>query len=157
MLVPGPCCADLTLIEFCMSLPPAAEEQAAQYLTQYLGDSGSAAAFTRSFLQRRRALPQAVASLAFPVSDAVVKDGEGPQAQAAQAGRSGGAAARLPDAESAATRSDLSAGRAGVASSKDGKKAKGKKAKGKQLDPALLGFSVSSNRIMKGEIEHVQD
>jgi len=32
-----------------------------------------------------------------------------------------------------------------------GRRASGKKGKkGKQLDPALLGFSVTSNRIMKG-------
>ena len=38
--------------------------------------------------------------------------------------------------------------------SRRGKK-KGKK--GKQIDPALLGFKVTSNRIMMGEIQRIED
>lgn len=41
-----------------------------------------------------------------------------------------------------------------VQSGRGGKK-KGKK--GRQLDPALLGFKVSSNRIMMGEIQRLED
>jgi PERQ amino acid-rich with GYF domain-containing protein len=36
-----------------------------------------------------------------------------------------------------------------------GEKKKGKK--GKVVDPSLLGFSVTSNRILMGEIQHVED
>lgn len=36
-----------------------------------------------------------------------------------------------------------------------GGKKKGKK--GKQIDPALLGFKVTSNRIMMGEIQRIED
>lgn len=37
---------------------------------------------------------------------------------------------------------------------RSGKK-KGKK--GRQIDPALLGFKVTSNRIMMGEIQRIED
>lgn len=42
----------------------------------------------------------------------------------------------------------------GAPSGRGGKK-KGKK--GRQIDPALLGFKVSSNRIMMGEIQRLED
>uniref|UniRef100_A0A6N2MT42 Uncharacterized protein n=1 Tax=Salix viminalis TaxID=40686 RepID=A0A6N2MT42_SALVM len=42
----------------------------------------------------------------------------------------------------------------GSLTARNGKK-KGKK--GRQIDPALLGFKVSSNRIMMGEIQHLDD
>lgn len=42
----------------------------------------------------------------------------------------------------------------GVQAGRSGKK-KGKK--GRQIDPALLGFKVSSNRIMMGEIHRLED
>ncbi|XP_022777068.1 uncharacterized protein LOC111318448 isoform X2 [Durio zibethinus] len=38
-----------------------------------------------------------------------------------------------------------------------GRGAKKKGKKGRQIDPALLGFKVTSNRIMMGEIQHVDD
>ena len=43
---------------------------------------------------------------------------------------------------------------AGTQAGRSGKK-KGKK--GKQIDPSLLGFKVSSNRIMMGEIQRPED
>ncbi|CAK9171921.1 unnamed protein product [Ilex paraguariensis] len=57
--------------------------------------------------------------------------------------------AALPDGQAAAL--DSSDGTQG---GKSGKK-KGKK--GKQIDPALLGFKVTSNRIMMGEIQHIDE
>ena len=42
----------------------------------------------------------------------------------------------------------------GLQAGRSGKK-KGKK--GKQIDPSLLGFKVSSNRIMMGEIQRPED
>ena len=42
----------------------------------------------------------------------------------------------------------------GTQAGRSGKK-KGKK--GKQIDPALLGFKVTSNRIMMGEIQRIED
>lgn len=38
-----------------------------------------------------------------------------------------------------------------------GKTGKKKGRKGRQIDPALLGFKVTSNRIMMGEIQRVED
>ena len=42
----------------------------------------------------------------------------------------------------------------GAVQGRSGKK-KGKK--GRQIDPALLGFKVTSNRIMMGEIQRIED
>ena len=38
-----------------------------------------------------------------------------------------------------------------------GRSGKKKGKKGRQIDPALLGFKVTSNRIMMGEIQHLDD
>jgi PERQ amino acid-rich with GYF domain-containing protein len=38
-----------------------------------------------------------------------------------------------------------------------GRSGKKKGKKGRQIDPALLGFKVSSNRIMMGEILHLDE
>lgn len=50
---------------------------------------------------------------------------------------------------------------AGVSESLEGSQAgrsgKKKGKKGKQIDPALLGFKVTSNRIMMGEIQRIDD
>ncbi|KAJ8574367.1 hypothetical protein K7X08_026172 [Anisodus acutangulus] len=43
----------------------------------------------------------------------------------------------------------------GTQSARSGSKKKGKK--GRQIDPALLGFKVTSNRIMMGEIQRIED
>lgn len=50
--------------------------------------------------------------------------------------------------------SNLEASDGGAPVGRSGKK-KGKK--GRQIDPALLGFKVSSNRIMMGEIQRLED
>lgn len=42
-------------------------------------------------------------------------------------------------------------------SMQSGRSGKKKGKKGRQLDPALLGFKVSSNRIMMGEIQRLED
>ncbi|XP_057508719.1 uncharacterized protein LOC130791559 [Actinidia eriantha] len=52
-----------------------------------------------------------------------------------------------PESPAAAESDGTQAGRSG--------KKKGKK--GKQIDPALLGFKVTSNRIMMGEIQRIED
>lgn len=49
---------------------------------------------------------------------------------------------------------------AGIPESSDGTQSRSGKKKGKkgrQIDPALLGFKVTSNRIMMGEIQRVED
>lgn len=38
-----------------------------------------------------------------------------------------------------------------------GRSGKKKGKKGRQIDPALLGFKVTSNRIMMGEIQRIED
>jgi len=56
-----------------------------------------------------------------------------------------------PESAAAAGVSELSEG------SQASRSAKKKVKKGKQIDPALLGFKVTSNRIMMGEIQRVDD
>ena len=56
-------------------------------------------------------------------------------------------AAPLPDAATVLESADGQGGKTG--------KKKGKK--GRQIDPALLGFKVTSNRIMMGEIQRIED
>lgn len=56
-----------------------------------------------------------------------------------------------PESAAAAGASELSEG------SQASRSAKKKVKKGKQIDPALLGFKVTSNRIMMGEIQRVDD
>lgn len=46
---------------------------------------------------------------------------------------------------------------AATESSEGGRSGKKKGKKGRQIDPALLGFKVTSNRIMMGEIQHADD
>lgn len=57
-------------------------------------------------------------------------------------------AAPLPDNHAAALES---------ADGQGGKIGKKKGKKGRQIDPALLGFKVTSNRIMMGEIQRIED
>ena len=62
----------------------------------------------------------------------------------------------VPEADASATNgaAALESSDGSMPSGRSGKK-KGKK--GRQLDPALLGFKVSSNRIMMGEIQRLED
>ncbi|GAB4839734.1 hypothetical protein Ancab_020444 [Ancistrocladus abbreviatus] len=57
----------------------------------------------------------------------------------------------LPDAQVATTALDS------TDSAQGGRSGKKKGKKGRQIDPALLGFKVTSNRIMMGEIQRVED
>ncbi|KAL8121411.1 uncharacterized protein LOC141659070 isoform X2 [Apium graveolens] len=53
--------------------------------------------------------------------------------------------------------SHAAAAAAAAESSEGGRSGKKKGKKGRQIDPALLGFKVTSNRIMMGEIQHADD
>lgn len=56
----------------------------------------------------------------------------------------------VPETDATVGFSDQDAAHGGKGSKKKGKK-------GRQIDPALLGFKVSSNRIMMGEIQRLDD
>lgn len=60
----------------------------------------------------------------------------------------------LYDADVANSAAALESSDGGLQAARSGKK-KGKK--GRQIDPALLGFKVSSNRILMGEIQRLED
>ena len=131
--------SDLTLIDFCMSLPRVAgDEQAKLYLHQYIGESADAMRFSTAFLAGRAQLSRAGIQAAFPLSEAVITD---PSAAESSVSSGGSAVTGI-----------------GGATSRGGgyRKKKGKKGK-KSVDPSLLGFSVQSNRIMMGEIQRMDE
>ncbi|XP_024517879.1 uncharacterized protein LOC9662666 [Selaginella moellendorffii] len=127
---------DMTLLEFCLSLPSSAE--AGEYLTQYLGSTANVQAFKSELLQRKELLPVEALRSVFTVSDAVISE------DWKQASRGQGQFYE----KSKAAETEFQESKAGKKKAKKGKKV---------VDPSLLGFSVTSNRILMGEIQHVED
>ena len=163
--------SDLTLIDFCMSLPRVAgDEQAKLYLHQYIGESADAMRFAAAFLAGRAQLSRAGIQAAFPLSEAVITDASAVEGSVSSS--SGSAVTSIGGAASSGGgyRGDAGYGSGYGNSSADsgwetveknkggpeGGKKKGKKGK-KAVDPSLLGFSVQSNRIMMGEIQRMDD
>lgn len=138
---------DMTLLEFCMSLPTAKE--AGVYLDQYLGTTPEIQSFKVEFLSKKMALPEEVARLAFGVSEAVIRD-DPPSANERP---------RAPEVKETIQQVPEQSNKPEVVAEPvkpAGSKKKGKKGK-KMVDPSLLGFSTTTNRIMVGEIDHVED
>lgn len=159
---------DMTLIEFCMTLPTEAAAETGEYISQYLGSTASVESFKTEFLRRKALLAPSVARAAFHVSEAVIQDTFN-----VTPGRSsksiGGKVETKKEKVKEETRSKVvesrEEGETEAVSAKKGEttaaaaaaaKKKGKKGK-KVVDPSLLGFSVTSNRIMIGEIQRVED
>ncbi|KAL3676449.1 hypothetical protein R1sor_026397 [Riccia sorocarpa] len=140
---------DMTLVDFCISLPSVAE--AGEYITQYLGSTPTVQSFKSEFLRRKELLPSDVIRTVFPVSDAVIRD----ESFSKSNGKKGGDLKSKLVASLGTKEEDNASAEADGNFSKPGKK-KGKKGK-KVVDPSLLGFSVTSNRIMMGEIQHIED
>lgn len=121
-----------------MGLPSAAE--AGDYLAMYLGDGPLVESFKAEFLRRKESISAEAARIVFPTSEAVIMgslDGER---------REGSVTSKAPEVEE----EHFEVVRSG--------KRKGKKGK-KVVDPSLvLGFNVSSsNRILMGEIQRIED
>ncbi|KAL2608476.1 hypothetical protein R1flu_027049 [Riccia fluitans] len=142
---------DMTLVDFCISLPSVAET--GEYLTQYLGSGPTVQSFKSEFLRRKEMMPSDVIRTVFPVSDAVIRDDSLNKSN----GKKGGdlKSKVVASLSSSTKEEDSASAEVDGISSKAGKK-KGKKGK-KVVDPSLLGFSVTSNRIMMGEIQHIED
>lgn len=139
----------MTLVDFCISLPSVAE--AGEYLTQYLGSGPTVQSFKTEFLRRKEMMPSDIIRTVFPVSDAVIRD----ESLNKSNGKKGDLKSKLVASSTTNKEDDSGFTDADGNSTKAGKK-KGKKGK-KVVDPSLLGFSVTSNRIMMGEIQHIED
>lgn len=142
---------DMTLVDFCMSLPSIAA--AGEYITEYLGSGPAVQAFKAEFLRNKDLITPEVVHTVFPRSEAVIRD------DSESLERGNGTRVEVKSKVSEMNKVDedeLDMDRTGQnASGRSGKK-KGKKAK-KVVDPSLLGFNVTSNRILMGEIQHIDD
>jgi hypothetical protein len=148
-------CADVTnvdfsIVDFCISLPSIGE--ARDYLSQYLPTVPGVAvqhiqAFLKEFVRRKEQLPSdgSVSSSDREDTDALF----GSNGKKVDRRRSG-------TMDMARLLKEDNSGDYETSSSPGSGKKKGKKGK-KVVDPSLLGFSVTSNRIMMGEIHHIDD
>mmetsp|Transcript_21527 Transcript_21527/g.67265 ORF Transcript_21527/g.67265 Transcript_21527/m.67265 type:complete len:156 (+) Transcript_21527:1-468(+) len=135
--------SDTALGEFLYSLSD--ESELRSYAKLYLGESAAVGAFVNEFIERRR---RAEEGASFQPVTSKGKIAKSPSA------------ASTPGARGA-TGFDLGAGDAAgagsgaqVAQASGGSGGKGKKnKKGKKVDLSLLGYTVESSRIMKGEID----
>ena len=127
----------MSIIQFCMSLPTAAE--GGEYILQSVGNSPSAVAFKNEFVRRKTALVSAVAA-GQNRGEAKGKQGKG---EGGEGGGGDGVGVQAKEANVASV---------AVA----GAKKKAKKGK-KVLDPTLLGFNVITDRIMVGEIQRLEE
>lgn len=123
-----------------MALP--SKSEAGDYLTMYLGDGPMVEAFKAEFLRHKELIPPEVGRVVFPVSEAVIRDDMDSFNNEKRT--------ETTNKTSEEEDNDFETVRSG--------KRKGKKGK-KLVDPSLvLGFNVSSsNRILMGEIQHVND
>ncbi|KAJ7514721.1 hypothetical protein O6H91_23G056500 [Diphasiastrum complanatum] len=147
---------DMTLLEFCVSLPSISEAE--EYISHYLGNDDKTQAFKVEFSRRRGQIPAEVVQATFGVSDAVIRnDSESERVTRGvkvEEMHIGSSLVAKPDEDKGMV-ADTNQSASSLASAKGGKK-KGKKGK-KVVDPSLLGFSVTSNRILMGEIQHIED
>ena len=127
---------DMTLMQFLMSLVSPGE--IAEYIREYLGEKPSISSFTAEFIKRKAVDAQRLRAQKNQPKD---KDrGDGPPA-------STDSHEQLEQA--ASTESAASA----VGTGGGGGGGKRRKAKKRVVDPSLLGFSVTSSRIMQGELD----
>ncbi|CAM6091961.1 unnamed protein product [Calypogeia fissa] len=145
---------DMTLVDFCISLPSVSE--AGDYLTHYLGSGPVVQSFKVEFLRRKETLNSDVIRTVFPVSDAVIRDEALHKSNGKKVEIKGKVISiKEISKEDEGGNADSDSGNNSSAA-KLAQKKKGKKGK-KVVDPSLLGFSVTSNRIMMGEIQHIED
>lgn len=142
---------DFSIVDFCISLPSVSE--ASDYLSQYLGTLPGVTqqhiqSFKKEFVRRKEQLPSDgnVSSSDREDTDAFFSS-NGKKVDRSKSGTMDMARLLKEDTGSGELESTASPG--------SGKK-KNKKGK-KVVDPSLLGFSVTSNRIMMGEIHHLDD
>ena len=144
---------DFSMVDFCISVPSASEagDYIAQFITLNFPGVGhqNLQAFKKEFVRRKEQLPSDgnVSS-----SDREDTDGLlGSNGKKVDRSRSG-----TMETTMARLRKEDNSGDYETTGSPGSGKKKGKKGK-KVVDPSLLGFSVTSNRIMMGEIHHIDD
>ncbi|CAM6043468.1 unnamed protein product [Sphagnum compactum] len=140
---------DTTIIDYCISLPSSGE--AGMYLSQYLlslpGISKvQVELFKTEFIRQKEKLVMVASGNPCSSSD----DRDALFSSNGKMGRSKFSSDFNPE------KVDESLGGSDSNNFLKGGKKKGKKGK-KVVDPSLLGFSITSNRIMMGEIQHVDD
>ena len=118
----------MTLMQFLMSLVSPGE--IAEYIREYLGEKPSISSFTAEFIKRKAV-------------DAQRLRAQKSQPKGKDRGSGGTDSADSHEQLAASTESAASGGGGG-------KRRKGKK---RVVDPSLLGFSVTSSRIMQGELD----
>jgi PERQ amino acid-rich with GYF domain-containing protein len=141
--------ADTAIIDYCISLPSSGE--AGMYLSQYLltlpGISKvQVELFKTEFIRQKEKLVTLASGNPCSSSD----DRDAIFSSNGKMGRSKGSSDFNPE------KVDESLGGSDSNNLLKGGKKKGKKGK-KVVDPSLLGFSITSNRIMMGEIQHIDD
>ncbi|CAN5966364.1 unnamed protein product [Sphagnum jensenii] len=140
---------DTAIIDYCISLPSSGE--AGMYLSQYLltlpGISKvQVELFKTEFIRQKEKLVTVASGNPCSSSD----DRDAMFSSNGKMGRSKGSSDFNPE------KVDESLGGSDSNNFLKGGKKKGKKGK-KVVDPSLLGFSITSNRIMMGEIQHIDD
>lgn len=138
----SPSVPDTSFLEFCMKQ---STSEAKTLLRENLGSLDRDHAFIDKLLNYKELLPADVIEIAFqPLPSHSAPASAAPRRSAAEP-----VAAAADDADADAL-ADLDGSAKGGGGRKKGKK-------GKKVNPAVLGFSVVSNRIMMGEIQSVED
>jgi hypothetical protein len=141
---------DFSIVDFCISLSSISE--ASDYLSQYMCTLAGVShqqiqVFKIEFVRRKEQLPSDG-----NVSSSDREDMDGLfSSNGKMVGRS-----KSGTMDMARLLKEENSGDYDTTSSPGSGKKKGKKGK-KVVDPSLLGFSVTSNRIMMGEIHHIDD
>ncbi|KAJ7235179.1 hypothetical protein O6H91_Y448900 [Diphasiastrum complanatum] len=123
-----------------------------------LGNHEKIQAFKAKVSMRKAQSRPEVVQATFGVSDAVIRNDSG--SETVNQGKQGkerrsGSSLNIDTDEEKVILADANRPASSLADKMGGKK-KGKKGK-KVVDPSFLGFSVTSNRILMGEIQHIED
>lgn len=139
---------DYSIVDFCISLPSVNE--AGEYLSQYLMTLAGMTrpqmnSFKEEFVRRKEKLPVDSNAAGGDHEDSDTLGVNGKKEKSKQGTMD---MAKLLKEKAAGEVENSSNTASGKKKSKKGKKV---------VDPSLLGFSVTSNRIMMGEIQHIED
>lgn len=123
------------------------EHELTEFSMDYLGSGPTVEALKAEFLRHRESMPSETVHVSLPVGDRESADS-----------LNAGTEKRKPakPKKSSEGEEELELETAGQNSALKNAKKKAKKGK-KVVDPSLLGFSVTSNRILMGEIQHIND
>eukprot|EP00250_Pteridium_aquilinum_P006220 c16183_g1_i2 orf=183-5522(-) len=126
------------------------KNESTEFSMDYLESGPTIEALKAEFLRHKELMPSEMVHAPFPVSDAIIRD----SADSTNVGIEKRTLAKPKKSSEGEEEVDSEA--TGQNSALKNAKKKVKKGK-KVVDPSLLGFSVTSNRILMGEIQHVDD